>query len=818
MLSGVNECWLFGACLSALALCAAEPPVAAKPGGIFFDGETPSFACRAAAGMPCKVVDWRDVVVLEVCWTEDGRLELPNMGRGYYRVRTASDDISDSTFCVVPHPKSRPDNPDSFYGTDAAFSWMVSAQWRAGEGEFDCRWPGYETNAPAALADMIAWCGFKHVRERLSWKETEKKRGLRMWNRYAANARLLRSRGLTVLDYYEDSPPWARDAGEPRVPSDLVATFEYSRDTAASNGAIHAWEFWNEPEGVRLAPGPVWEFTAAMKAGLWGYRVGNPAAIVMHGSIMSFLEQPYQHAMFEGEVWKYIDVANVHSYRFPSGYATEMAARRKVLCGAGAAGFPVWVTENGCWMDGLAHTNMVWRGKRIHVQDEKQEMLVAEHYAKSQVCLQMLGVSRGYYFIFASYFESGGRKDWGMIRRDGTVKPVCAAAATMTYVLADATIEGEYSAPKGFSAYLFRHRDGTQTICFWKESDVDGRETCDYTGDSSAEVVFRIPDGGYRLMEPFGREECILVTDGHLRLKASRHPSYVSGLVGLSPSRAAVPCGTRRRYVPSQDEDLSVVVRLEMDRRDYSLGAMNTLAEVNARECRIKVHVWNLSDEAKTGRIDAFGGCMVGLPDMWKLPAMGKMTADAILVPDRTNLTARLEVGGVFNGKRITPSSARVFFAGRFLEGCERAQIVGADDPHNWRNNSSATSFVAERDEEEGAVKLAFKYENVTDRWAFPRLNLLEIESLSGAKMVEFEIKCMQNKVENDFHMVSAIFEAESGGADWVSFTAPTSNWEVRRLPTATLKNLGMVRTLCLGGLPKGTELTLWFRNIRILK
>ena len=540
--------------------------------------------------------------------------------------------------------------------------------------------------------------------------------------------------------------------------------------------------------------------------------------MLAHGSLMSFMEMPYQHAMFQGEVWKYIDIADIHSYRFPSGYRAEMDVRRKVMQMAGAEGFPLWMTENGCWMDGLGATNTIWRGNVKQVQSEAQEMLSAEHYAKSQVILQMLGVSRNYYFIFASYFESKGRKDWGMIRPDGTVKPVCAAAAAMTFVLADAVMEGEYAAPAGFAAYLFRHADGTQTLCFWKKSEADRKESILYDGDRPGILELSVPDGEYRFTAPFGQERRVSAAGGVLRLAASRHPAYVSGFSRLLPSRAADPRGTRKRYVPPQDEDLSVVVRLELDKHDYTLGAMKTLAEVNAKTCRAKVHVWNLSDEPKTGRLDVVGARLDGLPADWSLPPMGEAVAEAVLVPVGGNYTTDLEIGGRFNGRRITTSRAKVFFRGHFLEESQRRPLASASDPRCWQNNSSATACVIERDEAEGAVRLNFRYENVVDRWAFPRLILASGESLARAKIVEFEIKSAQNKVENDFQLVSSIFEAPSVAADWVSFLAPVSTWETRRLPLASVKSPGKVRSICLGGLPRGTDLTLWIRNVRILE
>ena len=87
----------------------------------------------------------------------------------------------------------------------------------------------------------------------------------------------------------------------------------------------------------------------------------------------------------------------------------------------------------------------------------EQELVHAEFYPKAQIALMMEGVERAYFFVFAAFNERNGRKDWGVLRRDGTVKPVFAAIATTVRELGDARLLGALDAPKGIRAFLFEH-------------------------------------------------------------------------------------------------------------------------------------------------------------------------------------------------------------------------------------------------------------------------------------------------------------------------------------------------------------------------
>ena len=100
----------------------------------------------------------------------------------------------------------------------------------------------------------------------------------------------------------------------------------------------------------------------------------------------------------------------------------------------------IWLTEVGTEVEGAATGKSSMPQFKAHTPE--QELVVAEACPKALLSLRMEGVARAYWFIFGAYGERDGAKDWGMLRRDGTVKPVFASMATMVRELGAARLLG----------------------------------------------------------------------------------------------------------------------------------------------------------------------------------------------------------------------------------------------------------------------------------------------------------------------------------------------------------------------------------------
>ena len=106
-----------------------------------------------------------------------------------------------------------------------------------------------------------------------------------------------------------------------------------------------------------------------------------------------------------------------------------------------------------------------------------------------------------------------------------------------------------------------------------------------------------------------------------------------------------------------------------------------------------------------------------------------------------------------------------------------------------------------------------------TDRWFYPiyRLNLPK-ESLTGAALIQFEVKSAQDKVENDFATQNLNLRFKDGTSRLISYQAPIDAWEKRYVELTDVDALSDVTDFRLGANPKGTRCAFWIRNLAILK
>ena len=120
------------------------------------------------------------------------------------------------------------------------------------------------------------------------------------------------------------------------------------------------------------------------------------------------------------------------------------------------------------------------------------------------------------------------------------------------------------------------------------------------------------------------------------------------------------------------------------------------------------------------------------------------------------------------------------------------------------------------------AVRFDVEWKNqLVDKWFYPIYKLkLPRESLAGADFIRFEVKSLQNKVENDFAAsnVMLVFGDKSRPRTFIHYSAPIGLWEKRYVELADVGSLADVIAFRLGANPKGTQCTFWIRNVEILK
>ena len=781
------------------------------PGHVCVEGDRP-IARGATPGEPLSITDWRGrPVEASVEWRGDGTAVLPSLPIGYYHLRNGA---NATTFAVVPDPASRVMDHGSFYGVDSAQSWI------SGKGAFFCPWNGGDTFR--TVSDLIRLAGVPHVRERLRIRDVYPEPGSLKYgeSRYMRNADLLRERGILISGVFHDAPKWA--GLKNRFPTDLNAVFEFCARTAAEFGdRMGDWEFWNEQNGSWVP----WDYAAALKAAYLGFKAGWPETTVLHGGLFSKPGGVWMRTFFDNDAAKFCEAFNRHWYEPLADYRRMVSANRDVLAEHGFGDFPIWITESGTNLEGESDTPGLQKGNMAH--SPEQELVLAEFYPKSQIEYQMEGVTRNYFFVFAAMNERKGIKDWGVLRRDGTVKPVYAAISTMTRELVSAQIEGEIKVGDGLKAYLFSQPDGSQTVVFWSISPLDTAKSgvVKPTPDLAKAFSMAVEDGGYRLSDLCGHVSSVAATDGALALDATRFPSYVSGLHGLKADVAPHPRGEARPYKPKADEDLSVIVRVDLNTNDFAIADMKSRAVVKGDSGRLHLEVWNMDDCVKTGRVEVAGVALKGLPpEPIVLGPRGTPPAafECELAPaNGRGIFARAVFTGVFGGRRSSRLTMPVSFEKR-IRGASIEVPISCMDPKAWGRNTSANSFKVSWDEAEQAVRFDVSWKDSgADRWFYPTYRLkLPKESLAGARAVEFEVKSSQNKVENDFRasILMLLYADSSMGARYLSYAPPIGEWETRRIELDCDSNADKATAIRIGANPKGTQCTLWIRNVRIVK
>ena len=468
---------------------------------------------------------------------------------------------------------------------------------------------------------------------------------------------------------------------------------------------------------------------------------------------------------------------------------------------------------------------------------------MAEICPKGMILLQFGGIYRAWWFLFGCYNERHGEKDWGTMRRDGSVKPICAALATLNAELGGAKMLGEVKVGDGIRAFLYEqhgrtarsesspHLDGQlqrggasppgepQTLVFWRESDVDTGRRADA---NPADIAFFLPavDGGYRLVDVMGTPSVVAATNGALSLVATAHPQYLSGLSGLAADIPAAPAGTFGRKPAEPDEDLTVVIRPHLPRADFDITGRHCVAELLGDAGTIELEVWNFSPEAKNGHLLVEGGELRGVPDEIVLPPFGKASFAAEYVPTSgTAVDFTLRIRGEFNGKKTTCATIPVFHRNRFLSTCDIVPWPALDKPEAWQRNDSADTYRCTFDEADKAVRFDVEWKpgNVNGAWFFPVHSLrLPEESMADGKMLEFEVRTDQDKVENDFGEVVVMALYADGQVRYMPYQRPYREWGIRRAIVPADAN-GIV-ALRFGVTPGGRRLTYWLRNVRLLK
>ena len=793
-----------------LCLAAAAAPefdtaaavTASAPGAAFLQGEQLAFRWTQPELSPGKwqLRDWRDRIIRQGDWPENGRkkLLLAPLPNGYYKLEL-SGGAGSRGFAVVPDPAGRENNPEQFFAMDSAQSWLARP---------DAGNPRQPDKPFEVVSETARRAGLRMVRERLNWAEVEAVPGKYDWLQYQTNADLLAERGIQILGMYHHAPEWVRRK-QGKLPVDLAATCRFAQKAAEHfRGKMTVWEFWNEQD-IGFSLEAAWDYAAALKAASLGFKSADPKLPVAIGGYALTPLLPYADVVMENGAGEYFDIFNVHTYRPICEFPEALHSVRDHLKRHNIADRPVWFTENGSNMEGAGRAGSYIPGLKAH--SPEQELLIAEYLPKMMVTMQSLGAARNFFFVLPPYNETGGNKDWGLMRRDFTVKPGYAAFATLVDQLGNAAPEGEVRLGDGLKGFLYRRKEGGKILVYWSISELDTDKP--RPGLSNADLkarTFALPlSGDIRGVDLVGTP----FTAEAGRIPATRYPAFLTGVDAL---RADLPFHAPQAVLRPDREsafDKTVIFRAELS-GDFQIAVGKDCADVKKTPARFRLQVWNLSDREKRGTLAASGGSVTGIPAGVTLPPFGKTELELAFTPELDReFKGKLRIDGVFNGRRATPLAIPCRSVTEMNSSGRKIKMPQLLDPANWRRNSAGTVTI-EHDASEQAIRFTTRFPAGANRWSYPEYTLqLPQESLAGALGVAFEAKVSKPAAVQQMLLMAV---PQAGKDVYLKTDRPAGEYKEHFIAFPSDLDTGKIVKLRLGVNALEDEIAVSVRNVRI--
>ena len=548
--------------------------VCEEPSRLFMGAETPRF--QVPGGGAWKVVDWRGDVVKGGVAAQNGVVSVEGLSPGYWHLH--ADGAEPLAFTTTVDPESRRKVAESPFAADSAFSWMDIAY------AFE---PSFKADYSAHLVRLIRAAGISQTRERFCWGDVQKERGGPIsWGKYLRNAKLLGESGIKISWMNAGAPKFVGGAGkgwgDHSLARDLVALYDFCGEVGRAFGPYLAdFEYLNEPDLLV----PAWDAAAQFKAASAGFRSAKSGVPVANFAMCLGVDFTYDNLVFDNDLAKYIDIFNIHNYGSLGEYDAFNARIHRFLEKRGVGDMPILVTESGCEAEGEA--SLPTDTPRCKAQSPEQEMVVADFIPKAQIKRQFGGIWRNHFFIFASFHERGGRKDWGLVRRDGSARPGVAAFSALTAVLDGAKILGRVDLGPGVEAYLYERGGGSKTLAFWAAG---GSQFIATANGRDVRTGFRVNSSSPLLLVDWcGTPKRFPA--GEVAITAESHVSYLTGAFDLPIAEPAIPAGRAGCPQPavSGDEDLEIVIRVDFPQDEFDVVDGFTAVETKREgEGRVK--------------------------------------------------------------------------------------------------------------------------------------------------------------------------------------------------------------------------------------
>ena len=691
------------------------------PGHVFTAKKGVEFTLKGTAKGICRIYTYDRKQVFEKEMSLPGKVSIPKLPNGYYFVEFTSSDkkITKSDFAVVPDPSDRKVSYDAPYCMDIALGGLKNIDERI---------------------ELTHLMGLKFVRDRFHHARTEPAPGKYNWDVYGSVPSKLSEKGIHVSVTWHNFASWAKNDPKMSLAKDMKLPFEFAKKLASKyKGKINIWEFWNEPELFNFSKESVWEYVSMMKAAYLGFKAGDPQIPVMNGAFCVVpWDNDYARAAMRSDLADYMDIFNFHCYGPLSSYPKVVSEWKRILKDGGAADPMICITENGTNAEGPAAVKPP-KGKLYRLSPQ-QEMIWAEFIPKSQILWQNLGISRTFFFFLHTLNERSGTKEWGLIRRDKSVKPGYAAFSTLLNELGSAKCLGGVDLGKEMRGFLYQQPDGSRTLAFWSISELDTvkdntpippfkdlKENCFEISGTSAAVV-----------DSFGTPHTYTGKNGKIRIPSVRLTAYLHNAPAMK-----IICPPAKQGIASprkREMDRSIVLRI-LPASEYKLSTSRCSMFIHeqAKDKSIVLQVANFSNKTKEVEITVQGCELPGFPAKITLPPYSEKIAEIKTSAEKLS-SGKYDL--VFKGTSDGLPISQLEFPFRITgdKMLDSVPVAGTDDPKKWRVNSTGKMNIT-FDEPEQSLRFDAEFSNdVKDKWAYPFFDLSKGLKCS-ATAISFDIK-----------------------------------------------------------------------------
>jgi hypothetical protein len=761
------------------------------PGNIFVTGKPVAFQVSAdpATPVPFRVVSYWDQVMRAgtvAAAPPGGRLEVPPLPPGWYRLELGVDPVTPVAFGVVLDRGSAPLDVEGRVCVDSAAGWLCKpAQWRP-------------------LAKMVRLAGIPWVRERLTWGEVNPARGKYAWGRYDTVADAYKAEGVHLYQISHDSPAWAAEKrpGSRNV-ADLRDAYVYTKAAAEHfKGRIEAWEVWNEAD-IGFWPDLGDRFAGIQKSFYLGYKAGNPQLQVLQVSFCRGVCR-FDENLLEQGVASYYDIFNWHIYAPPASYPGALAKYIELLDKHKVADRPIWLSEAGIHLNGT-------EGDGKSLLNPDQQRLQCQFVAPSVLMSLLAGTDKHFVFVLPHYLENGVQ--FGLLKPDLTPYPGFVALSACANIIGRGDYLGQYILPeKSVEARAFSTPQGL-VMALWSPQP--------------AAVSIPTTKARVTVADVFGHGEPTAPVDGKLTVKTGPETTY---LIGLGDELREKLIGTPRpRGVLPVTRPAKVVI---VGRTDLPGDkARNTYTVKIGESFDYAVDVYNFDEKT-----EARGQVALRLPAGWKADHNGeKLTLKAM---DRQSLRFR-----------ITPQNASLAMVSLRCEGRFPGNPVGAavsdfsvdlasipptaELPLDlkttaWKVGISGNGTAEQSQGPNGEYVLKARFDRPGDRWCYSTCTFDGVKDFSKFDAVSFEVRCSRDDDKSVVRFMvgepnAARYYTEGGvhaTADWqrVTFAFKDMGWGAFSPPDPDGKlDLDKVSHIEVGFNTPGNDLTMEVRNLRLV-